>query len=67
MKDIVRRRRLTIAGIAVAAAIVLGGPDARLSILTHDRGDPNPHKVEASIGLGKLALSLLFTWTAHAR
>ena len=67
MKNLTTQHRLLVAGIAIAALMAIGGPDARLSILTHDSADPHPHKVEASISIGKTVLGLLFTWTASAR
>lgn len=62
-----RRRALFIAlaiGLAIAA---LSGPTGRIAIQTHDVTDPSPHRVEATLALGKAALSLLITWTSHVR
>jgi hypothetical protein len=61
-----RRRRtiaaalaLTLAGVAVARH-----PTANIEILTHDSADPSPHRLQAALDLGIVAIKLLVTWTA---
>ena len=63
------RRRLILFALACVAVIALavGGPTGRLAILTHQSGDPSPQRVEASLALGKAALTLLVTWTSRTR
>ncbi len=63
------RRRLILFVLAVVAVTALsaGGPSGRLAILTHQPSDPSPQRVEASLALGKAALSLLITWTSRSR
>ena len=41
------------------------GPSGRLAIQMHDLADPSPHRIEATVQLGKAALYLLITWTSH--
>jgi hypothetical protein len=33
--------------------------------LTHDIGDPQPHRVQAALDLGLVGVSILYTWTAR--
>ncbi|MEQ1508971.1 MAG: hypothetical protein ABL909_01050 [Sphingopyxis sp.] len=61
-----RRTLLAIMALGFIAATMVG-PTGRLAIQTHDLTDPSPHRVEATIALGKAALTLLVTWTSHIR
>lgn len=61
-----RRALLAVLALGLIAA-TLAGPTARVAIQTHDLTDPSPHRVEATIALGKAALTLLVTWTSHVR
>ena len=54
---------LGLGALALLAAI--GGPSGRLAIQMHDITDPAPHRIEATVQLGKAALTLLITWTSH--
>ncbi|WP_375399101.1 hypothetical protein [uncultured Sphingomonas sp.] len=60
-----------MAGIAaiVLTVAIARHPSADIEILTHDAGDPVPHRVRAAIDLGVVAVNLLVTWTGtrHAR
>jgi hypothetical protein len=60
-----RDRRLGL-GLAAAALLVMAArhPSADIRILTHDRTDPAPHRVQAAFDLGLVAVSVLITWTA---
>lgn len=63
-----RRRRTWLAIIALLAVVAIARhPTATIQILTHDAGDPAPHRVQAAIDLGVVAFNLLLTWTGHAR
>jgi hypothetical protein len=61
-----RRVRIGIAALAALALFALISPHNRadIRILTHDQGDPSPHKLQAVIDLGIVAVSVLYTWTA---
>lgn len=48
--------------LAVAAAA--RHPTADIEILTHQVGDPAPHRVQAAVDLGIVAVNFLLTWTA---
>lgn len=60
-----RNRRLGL-GIAAAALLIMAArhPSADIRILTHDRADPAPHRIQAAVDLGVLAISVLVTWTS---
>ena len=61
-----KRSPALLIGFAVAAlAIMTVGPSGRLAIQMHDLADPSPHRIEATVQLGKAALYLLITWTSH--
>lgn len=60
-----RNRRI---GLIVAAALLVAfaarPPSADIRILTHDRADQSPRRVQAALDLGIVAVSVLVTWTA---
>lgn len=61
-----RMRRNRIIVVAVAGALLLmtaNPPSADIRILTHDVGDATPHRVQAAIDIGIVAISVLVTWT----
>jgi hypothetical protein len=60
-----RRIRIGIAVVAAFALLALVSPHNRadIRILTHDKTDLSPHRVQAVIDLGIVAVSVLYTWT----
>ena len=54
-------------GVLVAAALLLTlavrHPSADIRILTHDTADLSPHRVQAALDMGLLAVNILVTWT----
>jgi hypothetical protein len=61
-----RRNRMVVAvGALALVALAAKQPAAELRILTHDAGDPAPHKVQAALDLGVASASLLVTWTTR--
>jgi|GEM_PF-500535 len=61
-----RRGRIVVAGLAALALFALVSPHNRadIRILTHDKSDLSPHKLQAAIDVGIVAISVLVTWTA---
>lgn len=59
------RRKLLIAGGAALAILAVQRPTADIRLLTHDLGDPAPHRVQAAVDLGLMAVSVLVTWTGQ--
>lgn len=62
------RRRGTIAAalaLTLAGVAVVRHPTADIEIVTHDATDPSPHRIQAAIDLGIVAVKLLVTWTAN--
>lgn len=59
-----RNRRIGL-GIAAAALLIMAArhPSADIRILTHDRTDLAPQRIQAAIDLGWVAVSVLITWT----
>ncbi|WP_422922106.1 hypothetical protein [Sphingomonas liriopis] len=53
---------MAVAALTIAA-VRHPTPDIRL--LTHDIGDPSPHRIQAAIDLGLVGVSVLYTWTAR--
>jgi hypothetical protein len=52
-------------GFCAALLLVLAirHPSADIRILTHDASDRAPHRVQAAVDLGLVAVSVLITWT----
>jgi len=61
------RRRLAVAGVALCLLLAARHPTPDIRLLTHDIGDPRPHRVQAAIDLGLVGVSILYTWTAQGR
>lgn len=59
------RRKLLIAGAAALALVAVKQPNADFRLLTHDIGDPAPHRIQAAVDLGLLGVSVLVTWTGQ--
>jgi hypothetical protein len=59
-----RRRTILIAVAMLAVVAAARHPTADIEILTHQAGDPAPHKVQAAVDLGIVAVKFLLTWTA---
>ena len=59
-----RRRTILIAAAMLAIVAAARHPTADIEILTHQAGDPAPHKVQAAVDLGIVAVKFLLTWTA---
>ena len=53
-----------IAMAMLAIVAVARHPSADIEILTHRAGDPSPHKVQAAVDLGIVAIKFVLTWTA---
>ncbi|TPG43542.1 hypothetical protein EAH79_07275 [Sphingomonas koreensis] len=53
--------------VAVLAILLLAArhPSAEIRILTQDQSDPAPHRVQAAVDLGGVAVSFLWTWSSH--
>jgi len=58
------RSKLMLATIAVAGTLAAAHPNIDLRVLTHRMGDPSPHRVQAALDTGLVAVSILVTWTA---
>lgn len=58
------RRKLIVAGALALAVVAAQRPTANVRVITHDLTDPAPHRMEAAVDLGLMAVSVLVTWTA---
>jgi len=56
-----------VAGVALCLLLAARHPSPDIRLLTHDIGDPRPHRVQAAIDLGLVGVSILYTWTAQGR
>ncbi|MBX3594263.1 hypothetical protein [Sphingomonas sp.] len=63
MKSITKRRIIVGGGAAALALLALPHPSADIRIITHDVSDSAPHKFQAAIDFGILAVSVLYTWS----
>jgi len=60
-----RRRNAVVAmGALLVLIAVARHPTADIEILTHRVGDPAPHRIQAAVDLGVVAVKFLLTWTA---
>lgn len=52
--------------IVAASMVVLAArhPSANIRIVTHEVGDPAPHRMQAAVDVGLASVSVLVTWTA---
>ncbi len=69
MQSAMEKGRRKFVVIAVVAAFMLAAwaapsHQARIEILTHDRQDANPHKMQAAVNIGMIGFSFLYTWTS---
>lgn len=64
MRD--RRKALAVAAVALAV-VAVRHPTADFRLVTHDVGDPTPHRIQAAVDLGLVGVSFLYTWTRHLR
>lgn len=59
-----RNRKIVLAVTALLLAIVAARhPTADFRLITHDRSDPAPHRMQAAVDLGLVGISVLYTWT----
>jgi hypothetical protein len=58
-----RRRKGLIALALLVAALAARHPTADFRLVTHDIGDPQPHRVQAAVDLGLVGVSFLYTWS----
>ncbi len=59
------RRKWAVAGVAAVSLLALRHPTPDIRLLTHDIGDPRPHRIQAAVDLGLVGVSILYTWTAR--
>jgi hypothetical protein len=60
----IQRRRIAVAAtLAALAVLATNRPSADLQLITHDVRDSAPHKVQAAVDLGVVAVSVLYTWS----
>jgi hypothetical protein len=59
------RRIVAFAVLTVLMVAAMRHPSADLRIQLHDPADLAPHRVQAAVDLGVLAVSVLVTWTSH--
>ncbi|MDF0489684.1 hypothetical protein PX554_16240 [Sphingomonas sp. H39-1-10] len=61
-----RNRRIAVfVALALVAVAVARHPSADLRVLLHDPADLAPHRIQAAVDLGVMAVSVLITWTSH--
>ena len=59
-----RRKAMVALGALLALVAVVRHPTADIEILTHRDGDPTPHRIQAAVDLGVVAVKFLLTWTS---
>ncbi len=62
-----RRRKMAVAiGAMLALVALVRHPTADIEIQTHRINDPAPHRIQAAVDLGVVAVKFLLTWTSGA-
>lgn len=59
-----KRNAIVALGALLALVAVARHPTADIEILTHRDGDPTPHRIQAAVDLGVVAVRFLLTWTS---
>ncbi len=59
-----RRRTIVVLTALLALVAIVRHPTADIEILTHKSCDPAPHRIQAAVDLGVVAVKFLLTWTA---
>ena len=55
-------------GVALALTVLaVRHPTADIQLITHDLGDPAPHRMRAAVDFGLVGVSVLYTWSQHFR
>ena len=58
-----KRNAMVAMGALLVLVAVARHPTADIEILTHRDGDPTPHRIQAAVDLGVVAVKFLLTWT----
>jgi hypothetical protein len=59
-----KRNAMVAMGALLALIAIVRHPTADIEILTHREGDPTPHRIQAAVDLGVVAVRFLLTWTS---
>lgn len=59
------RRTALIVGAALLLLLAARHPSADIRILTHDSADLSPHRIQAMVDIGVIAVNVLVTWSAE--
>ncbi|MGL4314210.1 MAG: hypothetical protein ACRCSO_09505 [Sphingomonas sp.] len=60
-----RNRRIALLLVALAlVASAFRHPSATITVATQDVGDPAPHRFQAAVDVGLMAVSVIITWTS---
>jgi len=59
-----KRSAMVAMGALLMLIAVVRHPTADIEILTHRTGDPTPHRIQAAVDLGVVAVKFLLTWTS---
>jgi len=59
------RRAAMVLALVLVATLAMRHPSADLRIQLHDPRDLTPHRVQAALDVGVMAVSVLVTWTSR--
>lgn len=59
------RGKIAAAALVAVAILAARHPTADIRIVTHDIGDPSPHRMQAAVDLGLIGVSFAYTWTVR--
>ena len=61
-----RNRQIGLAVVVLAILLLAARhPTADIRIFTQDQSDPAPHRMQAAVDLGVVAVSVLWTWSGN--
>lgn len=61
-----RNRKLVLAAAGLGlVALAVRHPTAEFRLITHEKSDPSPHRMQAVVDFGLVGVSVLYTWTVN--
>ena len=61
-----RNRKLVLAVTGLAlVTLAVRHPTAEFRLITHEKSDPSPHRMQAVVDFRLVGVSVLYTWTVN--
>ena len=59
-----RKLVLAVAGLGLVT-LAVRHPTSDFRLITHEKSDPSPHRMQAVVDFGLVGVSVLYTWTVN--